>query len=652
MHMGSCTEPSLLSENVDLRARLVAAEELLRAIRSCEVDALVIESAAGPRIYALQGVDAASNRFRGEILAQVSDAVIATDDDQRVTYMNAAAERQYDIGVSGALGKLLTNVFDTKWINPGDETTATTALRERGEWRGESVHVRRDGSELRVESSVTALREIVGQPAGMLAVIRDISQRARAHDRLRESEALYRSVLEASPDCLKIIDTSGKLEYMNAKGCELMEIDDFGLWLGAKWSSLWSADSEQAVNNAIAAARDGSATRFEAFGATAKGNFKWWDVFVSPILDDRGETLRIFAASRDITERKRANAHLRESKARLSHAADAAMLTYVAVDLERGYIQTPENFAVVMGYDGQREEAVEGARGPRLLLQHVVADDRLRVQTAVEQFLSGSDPRGKIDYRVLGDDQIERCIETVWSVEYDANGKPLRAFATNLDISERKRAEEKTQLLMGEVNHRAKNLLAVVQAVAQQTAKHDEPATFVERLSERISGLAASHDLLVKNQWQGVELADLIASQLAHFQDLMGRRVLLDGLTARLTPSAAQGIGMALHELATNAGKYGALSNNVGQVRISWRIAWTENPRLLITWLETGGPHVAPPKRKGFGQMVIGRMVEAAVAGVATIDYQENGIFWTLSALVADTLERGWVAPPKLDAIR
>ena len=651
MHQGSRTETSLLAEIAELRTRLEASEEVLRAIRAGEVDALVIESAAGPRIYTLQGVDAASNRFRGEILAQVSDAVIAIDDDHRVTYMNAAAERQYDVGVTGALGKLLSNVYRIKWVSPEDEVTAAAALRERGEWRGENVHVRHDGRELRVESSVTVLRAVVGQAAGVLAVIRDITDRATAHDKLRESEALYRSVLEASPDCLKIIDNDGKLEYMNAKGCELLEVDDFSVLVGTDWGALWPADNKSAVIGALTAARDGHSVRFESFATTAKGTFKWWDVLVSPILDDRGETLRIFAASRDITERKRADARLRESRARLAHAADAAGLTYVAVDLEEASLQTPDNFDTVMGYTAYREEAIEGARGPQLLLDHVDIRDRLRVAAALQKFLSGCEPSGKIDYRVHGDDHIERCIETVWSVDYEANGKPLRAFATNLDISERRRAEEKTHLLMGEVNHRAKNLLAVVQAVAQQTAKHDEPTTFVARLSERISGLAASHDLLVKNQWQGVEMTDLVKSQLAHFQDLVGTRVHLDGQSARLTPSAAQGIGMALHELATNAGKYGALSNGVGQVRISWHIAMAVRPMLFISWLETAGPSVAPPKCRGFGQMVIGRMVEAAVDGTAAIDYQESGVSWTLSAPVADTLEKGWVFPSKSDAI-
>jgi two-component sensor histidine kinase len=206
------------------------------------------------------------------------------------------------------------------------------------------------------------------------------------------------------------------------------------------------------------------------------------------------------------------------------------------------------------------------------------------------------------------------------------------------DITERKRSEEHVQLLMAEVNHRAKNLLAVVQAVAQQTAKYGDPATFATRLSERITGLAAGQDLLVRNQWQGVEVSDLVEAQLAHFRDLIGVRILLDGRPARLTMAAAQGIGMALHELATNAAKYGALSNREGRVRILWQVTAGLIPTFSMAWLEDGGPKVAPPTRKGFGQVVIGRMAEAAVQGVAEVTFQEQGLAWRLSAQAANAL--------------
>ena len=230
----------------------------------------------------------------------------------------------------------------------------------------------------------------------------------------------------------------------------------------------------------------------------------------------------------------------------------------------------------------------------------------------------------------------------------DSGDRIVGASKIARDITERKRFEKHNKLLLAEVNHRAMNLLAVVQAVVLQTARGD-PASFVTRLSERIHGLAASQDLLVKNEWLGVEVADLVTAQLAHFKDLIGTRVLLDGPPARLKPAAAQGIGMALHELATNAAKYGALSNGKGRVRITWQVA-ARNTEFFMSWLEEGGPNVVPPTRKGFGQTVIGRLVEAAVEGTAKIEYPESGFSWSLSAPFADTLERGRFASSARDA--
>jgi two-component sensor histidine kinase len=131
------------------------------------------------------------------------------------------------------------------------------------------------------------------------------------------------------------------------------------------------------------------------------------------------------------------------------------------------------------------------------------------------------------------------------------------------DITERKRAEAHVQLLMREVNHRAKNILSVVQAIAQRTLASSSHE-FISRFSERMRGLSASNDLLVRNQWQNVPLSELVRSQLAHFADLLESRIAVRGPDLRITAAAAQVIGMVLHELATNAGKYGALSTDTG----------------------------------------------------------------------------------------
>src|SRR6516165_6922635 len=124
---------------------------------------------------------------------------------------------------------------------------------------------------------------------------------------------------------------------------------------------------------------------------------------------------------------------------------------------------------------------------------------------------------------------------------------------------------------MREINHRAKNMLSVVDAIAHQTATRN-PEDFVERFSERIQALSANQDLLVRNEWNGVEIKDLVLAQLAHFADLIGSRITLDDLKLRLNPASAQAIGLALHELTANAGKCGALSQDTGELEIGWGI--------------------------------------------------------------------------------
>jgi two-component sensor histidine kinase len=164
-------------------------------------------------------------------------------------------------------------------------------------------------------------------------------------------------------------------------------------------------------------------------------------------------------------------------------------------------------------------------------------------------------------------------------------------------------------------------------------------------LSDRIAGLAAGQDLLVKTEWQGIQMSDLVRAQLAHFRELIGTRVLLEGPPARLAAASAQGIGMALHELATNAAKYGALSNREGKVYVRWRLTADHDPIFSMSWLEQGGPKVQTPTRKGFGQVVIGRMAEAAVNGHADIEFREDGLFWKLSAPAGDVIAPAPIRP-------
>jgi PAS domain S-box-containing protein len=223
---------------------------------------------------------------------------------------------------------------------------------------------------------------------------------------------------------------------------------------------------------------------------------------------------------------------------------------------------------------------------------------------------------------------------------HDSEGRIRKLVATARDITEAKEAEEQIKLLMHEVNHRSKNLFAVVQAVTRQMGSGEEARAFAARLSERLAALAQSYDLLVKSEWRGVNIADLVHSQLGHFKDLIGSRVFVEGPPAQLTPAAAQSLGMALHELATNASKYGALSNAEGKVRVAWVVAQCDGKRYFrMRWAEENGPPVSKPQRHGFGRTVLVRLAERALGAKVILDFAPSGLAWLVSAEASNVIE-------------
>jgi PAS domain S-box-containing protein len=223
-----------------------------------------------------------------------------------------------------------------------------------------------------------------------------------------------------------------------------------------------------------------------------------------------------------------------------------------------------------------------------------------------------------------------------WFQVFAYQTAPGQFAAVFSDITERKSHEEQIDLLMAEVNHRSKNMLTVVQAIARQTASTN-PDDFIERFSERVKALAASHDLLVKNEWKNVELGELVRSQLAHFDDLIGTRIDLKGPELRVSAAAAQTIGMTMHELATNAGKYGALSNGAGRLEIEWSLrAGGASDIFAISWRESGGPLVAAPARRGFGSTVISRMAGESLDAKVELKFEPEGLSWWLECLAPE----------------
>jgi two-component sensor histidine kinase len=219
---------------------------------------------------------------------------------------------------------------------------------------------------------------------------------------------------------------------------------------------------------------------------------------------------------------------------------------------------------------------------------------------------------------------------------HDLHIEPLRNEAgevvgltcASVDVTERKEGEAHLRLLLRELTHRSKNLLAVIQAMARQTARHTGSIeTFLTQFSARLQALAASHDLLVRESWYGASLGELIRSQLGGYLDGSSNQVSIDGPAIALKPEAAQNLGLALHELAVNAAKFGALSVPTGRVSITWRRRESsEGSALDLDWRERLGPKVKLRRKKGFGTMVIERNLARALDAEINMDFDPNGL--------------------------
>ena len=220
---------------------------------------------------------------------------------------------------------------------------------------------------------------------------------------------------------------------------------------------------------------------------------------------------------------------------------------------------------------------------------------------------------------------LGKHIEPIKSPLAEANTVIEALSAASVEL---KRRQEHAAFLMGELAHRAKNQLAVVKGMALQTARQSATVDqLVEQLSQRIQGLAESQDLMVRQNWQGAWLSDLVKAHL----DLFGAapRAQIEGPPLFLNANAVQNIGFALHELATNASKYGAIKSPQGRVQVTWRGS-DDDGRIHMDWVERGGPLVQTPTRRGFGSLVMTDLVAAAVRGTATLDFSPEGLRWHL----------------------
>jgi PAS domain S-box-containing protein len=314
---------------------------------------------------------------------------------------------------------------------------------------------------------------------------------------------------------------------------------------------------------------------------------------------------------------------------RLRLAVDAGRMAIWQVDAERGVTPSPELNRML----GFPEEATPTLRE---YAQLNLPGELERVREAASGALARGERYFEVEYQMRRTDGSVRWFLVRAEMVADPDGGPPRAaIGVAMDITERKDSEEQLRLLAREVDHRANNLLAVIQGTVQ-LSRAGTPDALKTVILGRIAALGRAHQLLSEARWEGADLRRLVEEELLAFSLGESSRVAIHGPDVALTPAAAQALAMALHELATNAAKYGALSVPDGHVEVSW--TKTEGGPLSIVWAERGGPVVASPSRRGLGTTILARALGGPLRGESKMDWRPTGLVCALE-LPAEALE-------------
>jgi PAS domain S-box-containing protein len=553
-------------------------------------------------------------RFRATF-ENAAVGVAVVDTDGSILRANNSFARM--LGYS--LEELKTRTFQ-EVTHPDDLATSLTSFNkalvgEADSYSIEKRYARKDGGTVWASLTVGCVRKADGGIHYFVSVIQDITDRKRAEARLAERNAQLdlagkiarigsftydhpTKKLQLSPGCAAIYGLPESTREISREDWRARVHPDDLLPLDTV--------TRRAVSN-------GERECILEFRIFRHGQVRWIESRILISYNEAGKPVRTIGSEIDVTERKQAELALAERNMQFALAGKAARVGSYAYDVDTDTMQVDEGYAAL-----HRLPGTSTTRSEWKTRAHPEDLDRLETVRS-EAFRQHRSEYG-IEYRIVRPGGEVRWIESRSFMSYNNDGHPQRVVGVNIDITERKQVEEQQRRLVAELDHRVKNVLSTVQAVAAHTMDASSSMEhFVAALDGRIRSLGSTHELLSDRKWQGIPLKELVQRELAPYATASNADI--DGPEVMLSAEAGQTMGMVLHELVTNAAKYGALSAPSGRVSIRWRLPLngSASERLVFKWQETGGPRILSPSKSSYGMNVVREIIPFELGG--TVEY-------------------------------
>jgi PAS domain S-box-containing protein len=494
-----------------------------------------------------------------------------------------------------------------------------------------------DGSFLGLGVDVTERREAEATARRLNAVLESrVAERTRqladTNAVLETEQARLRQVLDRLFAFVGVLTPDGVLIEANhapleAAGLTIEDVIGKPFWDCFWWS--YDPAVQAQLQAAVARAAAGETPRYDVPVRMRGGALMTIDFQLAPLRDASGRITHLIPSAVDVTERERSKAALRESEAlaraqlaELEALYDQAPIGLALIDRELRFVRINRHLAEING------PSVTEHLGR--VAWDVLPDLREAAEPLLRQVLSTGEPITGIEF--TGETPKAPGVRRSWVEQFyplkDASGEALAVGIICQEVTAQKQAEAQRELLLRELSHRVKNMLALVQAIARQTGLRIETVPeFLATFGGRLGALSAAHELITATGWEGAHLRALVSRALASHLALGTEQLSLSIEDATLDAALAQNLTLALHELATNAVKHGALATPHGHVSVEGRV---EDHDLVLAWRETGGPPVTLPARQGFGMMLLNQVITGQHKGRVDLDWRPEGLVCTL----------------------